>query len=70
MKIPGAAVKVFCSQDRLCYMNFVIMLGIFKTINLFSNCVVNTIVDANGLLILEQQLLYKSLAILRIFVVD
>jgi hypothetical protein len=38
--------------------------------NLFSNFVMNIIVDADGLLILVQQRRYTSLAVLRIFVVN
>jgi len=51
-------------------MNFVIIFEIFKTMNLFSNFVMNIIVDADGLLILEHQRRHKSLAFLRIFVVN
>jgi hypothetical protein len=69
VKSPGAAAEVFCSQEGLCYMSLIIMFGIFKT-NLFSNFVMNTMVDADGLSILEQQCRYTSLAVLRIFVVN
>jgi hypothetical protein len=50
-EMSWAAEEVFVFQEGLCCVNLVITFGIFET-NSFNNFDINTVVDADGLLIL------------------